>query len=143
MTHIDFKYFGKVFNSLYDFFQIKLIFAALATLLCWVFDNDFSALYVVYALMVIDCVLGTAGAIKRKEVNSRGFYHSAVKFTVYSLMMMTGELVDKNLGFAIASKTIEIFLSCTEGISILENISKLGFPVPQRLIQTLKVYYKK
>lgn len=93
--------------------------------------------------MLIDCFFGVWNGAKRGELTSRGFYQTCVKFTVYSLMVITGKLVDKNIGFPMSSKAIEIFLTCTEGISILENVSKLGFPVPQKLIKTLKIYYDK
>jgi phage-related holin len=38
---------------------------------------------------------------------------------------------------------MDSFLVLTEAISILENISKLGFPVPTTLVKLLKTYYDK
>ncbi|MCH9665270.1 MAG: phage holin family protein, partial [Gammaproteobacteria bacterium] len=58
--------------------------------------------------------------------------------TAYTLMIMTGKLIDKNIGFTFAAKIIEVFLSCTEGISILENIEALGYPVPSKLVKKIK-----
>jgi len=58
-------------------------------------------------------------------------------------MLIVGRLVDKTYQVAWVSAIIDGFIATTEAISILENISKLGYPVPLFLVTKLKAFYEK
>lgn len=118
--------------------------------------HDGKELLAVFALLIIDLITGVMKARKQKVWRgSTGFRRTAEKFFVYLLMIGTASVVDKQFtdvyitltkvfGFQVSTKSalmvMNLFLVSTEAISILENISALGWPVPLKLLQFLKMH---
>ena len=94
----------------------------------------------VFALVILDAVVGVMKA--RKQGNFRGsagFKRSAQKFLVYVVMLLAAGILDMEFPGQYASNTMKTFLMVTEAISIMENISALGWPVPLKILQMLKM----
>ncbi len=144
-THADSKTLGDVFSSLSDLAHFKAIGSAMAVGFAWVFEGNQQILISIYALILVDNISGMWLAAKNKEFSSRGLYRTVVKCFVYFMMIVVGRIVDKHapLGIAIAAPIMDSFLVMTEAFSILENFSKLGFPVPIKLLKILKIYSEK
>lgn len=142
-SHFDISMIGSVFQKLGEFFHIKVILAAIMVGLGWVFQNDYQVLISVYVLIAFDTITGIWYAARQKDLSSRGFYRVTVKCLVYFLMIIVGRIVDKHAPINFAATIMEGFLVGTEAFSILENVSKLGFPVPTKLLKLLKIYYDK
>ncbi len=100
--------------------------------------HDHKVLVAVYTLICIDTILGVASACKHGQVSSSAFFRVLIKSVLYFLMIMTGRLVDSVVPVAFASSIVESFLAMTEALSILENVAKLGMPIPMKLIRILK-----
>lgn len=144
-SHFDVSMIGSVCSKIVEFFHIKAIMACLMVGFAWVFGGDYQILISIYALILIDTGTGLWYAAKQKKVSSRGFYRVAVKCLVYFTMLVMARIVDKHapLSIPFAATIMESFLVGTEAFSILENFSKLGFPVPTKLVKMLKIYYDK
>ncbi len=115
----------------------KLIGGVTLCLYNWLFEDPqiFAAVYI---LIIFDTISGFSVACKSKTVTSRDFFRSIIKGFVYFIMIITGRIVDKVVPLTFASTIIESFLVITEGLSILENLNKLGFPIPNKLLNILK-----
>ena len=137
--HINVRTCREILHNVFDMGWIK---ATGAIILCgydWiVLDNR--VLVAVYLLIIFDTITGLLLACKRKEVSSGGFFRVAMKCCMYFILILTGRLVDKVVPYAFAASIIESFLAVTEGLSIMENLSGLGFPVPIKLVKMLKKY---
>lgn len=92
-------------------------------------------------LMTIDYLTGVAKAIIIEKVNSKAGFKGLLKKMVMIGVIVLAHQIDLLFDgkFAVKSLTIGILLS-NEGLSILENASICGIPVPKRLKNMLEQY---
>lgn len=131
-----------ILANMTNFIEIKVIFSFLAIQLLDI--DNIHKIYTLFILMWIDFVTGLSSAYFSKEVvTSKAAFRTPVKFLVYTLMIITGAVLEKTIGIDIlADETIITFLAVTEAISILENFGKLGFKTPNKLLNNLKEIQK-
>lgn len=99
--------------------------------------ND--AIVAVIMLMVIDTGLGVAAVVYEGEaITSRKFSRVLHKGIVYMLSIAAGHFLDITMPYALAQSTMLGFIAVTEFISILENIGRMGFKTPKKLLNQLK-----
>jgi phage-related holin len=93
-----------------------------------------------FILIIID-LLTALGAAKYKgdRIESRKMFRSAVKLLTYFGVVSAGFLLETSIGYNVGADEILIaFLASTEFISIMENMAKLGFKTPQRLLNLVE-----
>ena len=92
--------------------------------------------------VVVDYVTGVLVAITRHKLSSEiGFKGIAKKIAIFCLVAVAS-LIDANIikeGNVIRMSVIFFYIS-NEGISILENVSSLGLPVPNKLKAVLEQF---
>ena len=97
-------------------------------------------------LMTIDYLTGVTKAIIIEKVNSKAGFKGLLKKMVMIGVVVLAHQIDLLFDgkFAIKSLTVGILLS-NEGLSILENASICGIPIPEKLKKVLTQYqeYKK
>lgn len=97
-------------------------------------------LFALVAFVVIDYLTGIMVAILEKRLSSEvGFRGIFKKVLIFSLVAVA-HIVDSQLiqtGSAIRTAVIFFYLS-NEGISIIENASKIGLPIPEKLKTVLE-----
>lgn len=97
-------------------------------------------LYALVAFVVIDYLTGIMAAILEKRLSSEvGFRGIFKKVLIFSLVAVA-HIIDSQLiqtGSAIRTAVIFFYLS-NEGISIVENASKIGLPIPVKLKTVLE-----
>jgi len=145
MTHLDeFKVekVKEVFVNIVTNTQLKVVLSAISFIGEFVFKAHEQALLTVFLLIVLDTITGVIKATKARNLGSREFFRVAVKLVIYSVLMACASLVDKALPLVIAMPVMYTFLAVTEGVSILENIGEAGFPVPNQILNKLKVMQK-
>jgi toxin secretion/phage lysis holin len=121
----------------------KLIGALAAGVFHFVFGAELTPLGVLGGLMLLDLVTGIWVAGAAGEISSKGCRRGALKFVVYLILMSAAALADKVIPVRVAFSSMTAYLALTELISIMENVSKLGGPVPPVLLKTLKVMREK
>ena len=89
-------------------------------------------------LMLIDYVTGVAKAFIIEKVNSKAGFKGLLKKMVMILVVVQIDLLFESK-FGIKSLTVGILLG-NEGLSILENASICGVPVPNKLKNMLEQY---
>lgn len=92
-------------------------------------------------LMLIDYITGVAKAVIIEKVNSKAGFKGLLKKMVMISVVVLAYQIDLLFGgkFAIKSLTVGILLS-NEGLSILENASICGVPIPEKLKNMLEQY---
>lgn len=92
-------------------------------------------------LMTIDYITGVAKAFIIEKVNSKQGFKGLLKKMVMIGVVVLAYQIDLLFDgkFAIKSLTVGILLS-NEGLSILENASICGIPVPEKLKNMLEQY---
>ena len=124
---------------------IQTALTALGGFLGWAIGGLDGFVYALIAFMVIDYVTGIMCAVVEKKLSSEiGFRGIFKKITIFA-MVAVGHMVDTHIigttGFvndysAVRTAIIFFFLS-NKGLSLLENASRLGLPIPQKLKDVL------
>jgi toxin secretion/phage lysis holin len=119
---------------------IQMVFAAIGGWLGWFLGGYDGFLYALIAFVVIDYILGVMCAILEKhlssDVGARGIFKKVVIFSLVGI----AHIIDQNIigdGGVIRTAVIFFYLS-NEGISIIENSTRIGLPVPEKLKEILE-----
>ena len=89
--------------------------------------------------MVIDYLTGVIIAIINKKLSSHVGFKGLAKKLFVVLMLVVAVMLDRliNGGQWIFRTLVAYFYIANEGISILENIARLGVPIPQKVLDVL------
>lgn len=118
----------------------KLIISSIGGVLGVFLGGMDGLIYALLAFSVIDYVTGIMCAVDKKELSSSvGFKGIARKIIIFSLVGVANILDVYILGHVgVLRAAVIFFYLSNEGISILENTSKLGLPVPEKLQNILQ-----
>lgn len=119
---------------------IQMVIAAVGGWMGYFLGGYDGFLYALIAFVVVDYLLGFMCAVLEKqlssEIGARGIFKKVVIFSLVGV----AHIIDQNIigdGSAIRTAVIFFYLS-NEGISIIENASRLGLPIPTRLKDILE-----
>ena len=114
---------------------LQIIFAAIGGYIGWFLGGFDGLLYALVAFVVIDYITGIMAAILEKKLSSnigfKGIFKKVLIFTFVGI----GHIVDIYIlqnGSAVRTAVIFFYLS-NEGLSIVENATKIGLPMPEKL----------
>lgn len=113
----------------------QFIFAAVGGWLGWFLGGCDGLLYALIAFVVFDYITGVMCAIVDKKLSSRvGFKGICKKVLIFALVGM-GHILDTHIigsGSVLRTAVIFFYIS-NEGVSLLENATYLGLPVPKKI----------
>lgn len=103
-------------------------------------DISYDVLSAVLVLTAFDFFTAIFAAQKTKtEITSRRVFRTAWKILVYFMMISAGHFAEVVIGFNLfIDEGIASFIAITELISIIENIAKMGYAIPQKLLNKLE-----
>lgn len=115
------------------------MFAVLGTIFTWLFGAWDLSLMILVTVMALDYVTGvTRGYINKQLSSEYGFRGLAKKLTIFYVLILA-VLIDRLIGQGWVFRTLVcIWYASNEGMSILENASAIGIPVPQQLVDALE-----
>ena len=128
--------------------DLKLITTSMSVIgaaLGWFLGGGTPALYTLIVFMIIDYISGVMLAIVNKEVSSAVGARGIFKKMMIMAFVGMGHLLDAyaiGQGQMLQTEIIFFYMS-NEGISILENTTELGLPIPQKLKDILVQLNKK
>jgi len=112
---------------------------AVGGFLGWFFGGLDGFLYALIVFAVIDYLTGVMRAITERklssEIGAKGIFRKVLIFVLVGV----GHIIDSQIfanGGAVRTAVIFFYLS-NEGISILENATAIGLPLPDKLKDTL------
>lgn len=124
--------------------EIKVIASGIVSCLGFLFDNLLKeAMLALLILIIFDFVTGIGASKKEgKIISSNNAVRTAFKTALYFMVISSGRLAEHATHHILPfiDETIISFLAVTELISILENTGRLGFAIPQKLLNRLKEY---
>ncbi len=132
--------FKGVFEGIFEFFAFKLVPAFIIPIggLLFGLDNPV-VIKALFLLVTIDFITGISSAkVAKEQIKSKSAVRSAFKIAVYGLLISAGHLTEViTPGTTFIEEAVTTFLALTELISIIENIGKMGFAIPRKLLNTL------
>lgn len=123
--------------------EIIAKYAASALLITahFLFDQAmYQAMLSLLILIVFDYITAMYVVVKQKKaITSRQTFRTPYKIVIYFVLISAGNIAENSLPVIskFIDETIIAFLVLTELISVIENAGKLGYPVPQRLLNKL------
>ena len=144
---------GCFFNAIYEggigmknFIEAaQYAFAALGGALGAVLGGWDGFLYGLIVFVAVDYLTGLMAAAVEKKLSSEVGFHGIIKKVVIFSLVAVGHIIDAYViqnGSVLRTAVIFFYLS-NEGISILENASRIGLPVPDKLKAVLEQLQKK
>ena len=114
---------------------IQFIFTAVGGWLGWFLGGSDGLLYALVAFVVVDYVTGVMCAAADGKLSSgAGFRGIARKVLIFLLVGIANILDVQVIGSGSVLRTAIIFFYISnEGVSLLENATHLGLPVPEKL----------
>lgn len=130
--------------------QTKAVLASIAGVVASLFGGFDYYLGLLLMIMLIDIVTGLIYAIEKKSLSSAIMRRGVLNKVIILMLVALGVVIDRAFatelsagitigGFTLIIRNCVIFWFCVEeGISVLENCSKLGVPVPKVIKQLLE-----
>ena len=124
---------------------IQLIFAAVGGWLGYFLGGCDGLLYALIAFVVIDYITGVMCAISDKTLSSEVGFKGICRKVLIFLLVGIGNIIDVQvLGSPGVLRTAVIFFYLSnEGVSLLENASRLGLPIQEKLKEILQQLHDK
>ncbi len=121
----------KIFNS---------CVAVIATFFTYLFGGWDVALSILITFMILDYITGVIWAYIQKNLNSEVGFKGLVKKCTILIVLIVGAMLDRllNSGEWVFRTLVAYFYIANEGISLLENISNLGVPIPAKIKDALE-----
>ncbi|HEO4577951.1 TPA: holin family protein [Streptococcus agalactiae] len=114
---------------------LQLIFAAIGGWLGYYLGGFDGLLYALIAFVICDYVTGIMCAVSDKKLSSEVGFKGIAKKVVIFILVAVANIIDTNVitqGAILRTAVIFFYLS-NEGLSLVENATHLGLPVPDKL----------
>ena len=119
-----------------EFFNILV--SIILTNIVYLFNGFDISLNCLLIAIVLDYLSGTIKAFVTKKLSSKIGYLGIIKKVSILFIVMLGVLIDRVTGESGAIRTLIIYyFVANEGLSILENFSEIGIPIPEFLLKSL------
>lgn len=122
---------NNIFNS---------VVAIIATFFTYLFGGWDVALSILITFMILDYITGVIWAYIQKNLNSEVGFKGLVKKCMILVVLIIATMLDRLLNTEtwIFRTLVAYFYIANEGISLLENISNLGVPIPTKIKDALE-----
>lgn len=134
------QYCVKTIGKICEDWLFKALVSLVVISFQFLFDPlQYQVMISIIVLLVIDFLTGVYASYRAGEpLVSYKIFRSALKTAAYFLLISAGYVSERAIGIHFIDETIMAFLAATELKSIIENISKAGFAVPQNLLKKLQ-----
>jgi toxin secretion/phage lysis holin len=127
-----------IFSKIFDNWEIKAIISTLIVL----FSPYQLSVTLLFIIIVIDTICGSFYAAKMGGFSSTGFKRVLGKIAAYAAAILVVRFAEAGIADIIettaATHLIISFLIITEAISVLENLSLLGVPLPAGFVRIIE-----
>lgn len=116
------------------------IFAVISAGLTYLVGGFDVSVMVLVAFMALDYITGVINAINEKKLSSDIGFKGLAKKLFIVVMLVMAVFLDRLIsgGQWIVRSLVAYFYIANEGISIMENIARLGVPLPEKVKDILE-----
>ena len=117
---------------------LKNIMSVILTTFIYLLGGVDVALQCLLVMIILDYISGIASAIYNKNLDSKIGLKGILKKFMYLVIVCVSVIIDKIVGNTGVVRTLVIyFFVANDGLSIIENMGKMGIPLPKKLNDTL------
>lgn len=118
---------------------IKLVFASIGSLIMWYIGGADGLIYALISFVTVDYVTGVAVAVMNRKLSSSVGFKGIARKVIIFLLIGVAHLVDTYVtnSNTLLRSAVCCYYIANEGISILENASLIGLPIPKKLREVL------
>lgn len=119
--------------------ELQFIFSAIGGMIGWYLGGVDGFMYALITFVIIDYITGLMVAVLEHKLSSEIGFRGIFKKVLIFALVGIGNMIDIHLlgsGSAVRTAVIFFYIS-NEGISIVENVAKIGLPVPKKLLDVL------
>lgn len=140
--HVEYlSYLGR---KMVEFIEIKALCGVVWASLVYLFGTgQTEAILALFLLVIVDWVFGVAAAKKTGEqITSAKFLRSPIKLGIYFTLIAATHISEHALPeiLGVLDETMTAGLVITELLSVFEKSGKLGYAVPQRVLNQIEIY---
>ncbi len=118
---------------------LKCAIATSGGIFTYLFGGVDAAAITLFVFIILDYITGVFGAIINKSLSSSVGLKGILRKLAIISCVIVAVLLDRLLNTEDMLRTMFCyFMIANEGLSILENAAKMGIPLPEKLIETLK-----
>lgn len=118
---------------------INISVSSLLTYIIYLLGGFDIALKSLIIAIIVDYITGVLSALYNRKLNSKVGFKGILKKLSYFCIIVLATLLDRIMGDTGAIRTLVIyFLVANDGLSIVENVAKMGVPLPQKLLEALE-----
>lgn len=89
------------------------------------------------SFICFDYITGLLKACYNKELNSYKGFKGILKKVVVLIVVGVSVLLEEQMGIPAIREIVMMFFIANEGISLLENVSQMGVPFPEKVKEVL------
>ena len=86
---------------------------------------------IVVVILALEMISGVLAAIKNKELDSTKFREGLLSKSGYFVQIALVFLVSIMISMPYLLYADLLWIACSEGVSVLENLSRMGVPIPE------------
>lgn len=143
LDHLNFRSVEHIIEKVFDMSWLKAFVMSILAVWATLFKNQTEIMAIIPLLIIVDALTGFMAAWIKKDISSSEFHKTLLKAFIYFIFLIVARSVDMFMPGEICTYVTDFFIVSTEAISILENISKMGFPVPTSMVHRLREYQDK
>ena len=132
----------EILNNSCNFCWFKIPISYILGMLAYLIgDGNFGSMIAITVLITIDLITAIMAEFKiGNPIESRKMLKTATKLVVYTLFLAAINLTEGIVpGTTFLDEMVLSFLALTEAISVTENVGRMGYAVPQRILNQLKM----
>ena len=136
------EYFPYLYAKMIAYLDLKVLLGLVWGSFVYLFGHgQAEAMFGLFLLIIVDWIFGVAAAKKTGEtITSSKFFRTPIKFAVYFTLIAATHVSEYALPaiMGIIDETMVAGLVITELLSIFEKSGKMGFAIPQRVLNQLE-----
>lgn len=94
-------------------------------------DQTKSLSIIVVVILILEMLSGVLAAIKNKELSSTKFRKGLLSKSGYFVQIALVFLVSIMISMPYLLYADLLWIACSEGVSVLENLNRMGVPIPE------------
>lgn len=136
------KYIEYTLVSAFSVTNLKSLLVVAMIVYEFMFDvSQGKTMLALLILILLDFITGISAAkIRGEPIRSSKIKHSALKIFAYYAVISGAHLAESSLNhyIAVLDEAVVAFFMVTELVSLMENIGRMGYRVPSKLLNQLK-----